>query len=287
MPGVSIAENPQVLELIDLAYKEDAGHGDVTSHCLIDPKRESKAHIIARENFIFCGGVILEKIIQRFGFSISVKDIVSDGSPVANNSSLAVLHGFTHEILTLERTALNFFQRLSGVATNTARFVSKAHGVKILDTRKTMPGWRVLEKYAVRIGGGQNHRMHLGDMVLVKNNHVDAYQGDWQKLSEALSANKPAGVPVEIEVRDQSELHNTLQYFNPEFILLDNMSDTEISTCVELIRSKNSKIKIEVSGGVTEDRLKFLSTLGEIYVSVGALTTKATNVDISLRIISS
>jgi nicotinate-nucleotide pyrophosphorylase (carboxylating) len=212
--------------------------------------------------------------------------LVDDGARVADADWLCELHGSTQHLLAIERTVLNFLQRMSGVATYTHSFCEQAKGLHVLDTRKTMPGWRVLDKYATRVGGARNHRTSLGDMVLVKNNHIDAHPGGIRAALAAVLAQKPLYMPWEVEVRDLTELAIALE-FKPTIVMLDNFSDILISDAVALVRQNSHQPLIEVSGGVHRERLSSLGALGIDAVSVGALTTQATNVDISMRITKS
>lgn len=272
-----------VTRLVQLALDEDLGLGDVTSTVAIPDGHQSKASLIAKEDFVFCAAGIVEEILRIGKSTLEVSRIVPDGSLVKKGASLLDLEGSTAEILSLERTILNFVQRLSGVATKTKAFVDTAGSVRILDTRKTTPGWRLLEKYAVTVGGAHNHRMNLSDLILIKNNHIDAYKGDIEALFKSVERKRPPYVPMEVEVRTQDELTKVLAFSTPDIIMLDNMDNDGIAASVKQIQAKNNQIKIEVSGGITEERLKTLSQY-PVFVSVGALTTQARAVDISLRI---
>jgi nicotinate-nucleotide pyrophosphorylase (carboxylating) len=275
---------PLVRKLVELAVEEDLSFGDVTASCCIPPGHLSSARIIAREDLVLCGTPLLPLIIEVTGSRLSLDLVTPDGTVCRDGDVIARLSGETQWILSIERTALNLFQRLSGVATHTSRIVAAAHGITVLDTRKTLPGWRVLEKYAVTIGGGRNHRMHLGDAVLIKNNHIDAHRGDLTALFDQLRRTKPWYAPVECEVRTFEELERILP-FGPDFLLLDNMDDATISRCLARIRELGGAAPgVEVSGNLTPERLPGLREIGVECISMGALTTKAVNVDISLRI---
>jgi len=172
-----LLESPLIGKLVDLALQEDLGQGDPTSKLCLDAQHRSRAFIIAKESFTVCGLPLLEVIARRAKSRIKIEIIVKEGSKVKAGRPLAKISGPTREILACERTMLNFLQRLSAISTQTSRIVDCARGLTVLDTRKTTPGWRLLEKYAVRVGGGANHRLSLGDMLLIKNNHVDAQRG--------------------------------------------------------------------------------------------------------------
>lgn len=272
-----------IRKLVDLALEEDLGFGDITASLTVPEGHQSRARIIARQRLVMCGCEVLPVILQEGRWSIECTIAVEDGQVIEPETVIAELGGFTRDLLAAERTILNFLQRLCGVATYTREFSALEPGLIVLDTRKTMPGWRVLDKYAVRVGGGRNHRFCLGDMVLVKNNHIDAHpQGIRGALSD-ISTKKPLYMPWEVEVRTLEELHVALEY-NPTIIMLDNFTDAEICEAAKIIRALADPPMIEVSGGITRDRLKSIKLAGADAVSVGALTTQAPNVDISMRI---
>jgi len=276
-------DSPLVRKLIDLALEEDLALGDITASLTVPDHHTSKAKVIAREKLVVCGVDIVSEIVRAGGWSLTVHTRVADGTVVEDGDILVELAGRTRDLLSAERTILNFLQRLCGVATYTRNFCEACKGLKILDTRKTMPGWRLLDKYATKIGGASNHRFSLGDMVLVKNNHIDANpQGIRGALAEIV-ANKPLYMPWEVEVRDLEELTIALS-FNPTIIMLDNFQDDRLKEAVALIKSVSQPPMIEVSGGVSKERLAAIHAAGVDAASVGALTTQAPNVDISMRI---
>ncbi len=276
-------DSPLVRKLIDLALEEDLALGDITASLTVPDHHTSKAKVIAREKLVVCGVDIVSEIVRAGGWSLTVHTRVADGTVVEDGDILVELAGRTRDLLSAERTVLNFLQRLCGVATYTRNFCEACKGLKILDTRKTMPGWRLLDKYATKIGGASNHRFSLGDMVLVKNNHIDANpQGIRGALAEIV-ANKPLYMPWEVEVRDLEELTIALS-FHPTIIMLDNFQDDRLKEAVALIKSVSQPPMIEVSGGVSKERLAAIHAAGVDAASVGALTTQAPNVDISMRI---
>jgi nicotinate-nucleotide pyrophosphorylase (carboxylating) len=282
-------DSPLVNKLIRLAIAEDYSFGDVTSKLSVPKSATCKASIIAREPLVICGLDLIEKIFSEFGWQPDVKVLAKDGQKCRSGDILAKIAGNAREILAAERTILNFLQHLSGVATLTRKVVDKNKGLVILDTRKTTPGLRVLEKYAVAIGGAHNHRGHLGDMILLKNNHIDIHakasksKASLSQLIRHIKNAKPPYMDFEVEVRTLEELSEVLRE-DPQIIMLDNMSDPTVKRAVKLIRAHSPKCFIEVSGGVTEKRLKKLKALGVDGVSMGMLTRSATMVDISLRI---
>jgi nicotinate-nucleotide pyrophosphorylase (carboxylating) len=272
-----------IRKLVDLALEEDLAFGDITASLTVPEDHTSAARIIARQALVMCGCDVLPVIIQEGRWSIELALKVEDGQLLSPDSVIADLKGLTRELLAAERTILNFLQRLCGVATYTRDFCSIEPGLVVLDTRKTLPGWRVLDKYAVRVGGGRNHRFCLGDMVLVKNNHIDAHAQGMRGALRDIAANKPVYMPWEVEVRNIDELRIALEY-KPTIIMLDNFTDTAIVDAVQIVRTASEPPMIEVSGGITRERLAAIRLAGADAVSVGALTTQAPNVDISMRI---
>jgi nicotinate-nucleotide pyrophosphorylase (carboxylating) len=276
-------DSPLVRKLVDLAIEEDLAHGEITASLTVPESHTSMAKVIAREKLVVCGLDIVAEIVKSGGWSLSVQKKASEGAWAADGDILVELAGSTRELLSAERTILNFLQRLSGVATYTREFCDAQKGLKILDTRKTMPGWRLLDKYAVKTGGASNHRFSLGDMVLVKNNHIDAHpQGIKGALADVV-AKKPLYMPWEVEVRNLEELKIALS-FNPTIVMLDNFNDDALKDAVALVKSAAHQPMIEVSGGVSKERLAKIQAAGVDAASVGALTTRAPNVDISMRI---
>jgi nicotinate-nucleotide pyrophosphorylase (carboxylating) len=276
-----------IRKLVDLALEEDLAFGDITSALTVPEDHRSKASIIARQRLVVCGCEVLPVILQEGRWGLELEFEAQDGEELENGAVIAKLQGLTRELLAAERTMLNFLQRLSGVATYTRDFCSIEPALIVLDTRKTLPAWRVLDKYGVRVGGGRNHRFCLGDMVLVKNNHIDAHPKGMRGALEDIAANKPLYMPWEVEVRNLDELRIALEY-SPNIIMLDNFSDPLIVEAVKLVRTSargsNVSPMIEVSGGITRERLTDIRSAGADAVSVGALTTQAPNVDISMRI---
>jgi nicotinate-nucleotide pyrophosphorylase (carboxylating) len=283
---MSVFKSPLVKKIISLSIEEDLAYGDVTSELTVPKERRGVGEIIAKENMVVCGLPLIEMVTGLVSDHVkSITLLKSEGERARKGEVLARIDADLRGLLGAERTILNFLQRLSGVATLTAQVCAQSRGLTILDTRKTTPGLRVLEKYAVRVGGGSNHRSSLGDMVLVKNNHIDANQGSVKRTMEHVARNAPPYMPVEIEVRNLVELADALP-FNPSVIMLDNMNDREIKRALQLISSLDIAPQVEVSGGVTTERFKALTALGIKMVSMGALTTRAQNVDISMRISS-
>ncbi len=274
---------PAVKKLVALALEEDLAFGDITASLAVPEERTSRAHVVARQKLVVCGLAIVHEVVEAGGWSIQVDVLRQDGLEVDNETVLVELAGPTRALLAAERTILNFLQRLCGVATFVRQVCAVAPGLTILDTRKTMPGWRYLDKYAVRTGGARNHRFSLGDMILVKNNHIDAHPHGMRAALCAVKSGKPPYMRWEVEVRNLEELAVALE-FSPDIIMLDNFPDDMIRQSVEIVRARTPSPLLEVSGGVTKERLAALATLGVDAVSIGALTTRAPNADISMRI---
>lgn len=272
--------NADLLDLINLALKEDIGRGDLTTNTFISIGQKVQAFIIARQNGVICGLSLIKLIYQRLSNNIKITLKVRDGTRVKSGQILAVIKGPARPILTGERTVLNFLQRLSGIATLTNQFVYKAkkYNVKILDTRKTVPGWRQLDKYAVKVGGGDNHRRGLYDAILIKNNHLSVIGG-----INKIRLPKKKSLPAEIEVRNQKEFSVAIK-LSPDIIMLDNMVPRNIKRAVEMRDKVNPKIKLEVSGGINLNNIERFARTGVDFISVGALTHSAPVLDISMSV---
>ena len=279
-------ENPTANKLIDklieLALLEDLEKGDITSELTLDPTQEGQAELLAKEDMILCGSFLIERITKSYRSNVKVDLLFDEGAAIEKGTVIGSLSGRVVDLLALERTILNFMQHMSSVATHAKRLTKKAAPMVLLDTRKTTPGWRVLQKYAVKVGGAKNHRMSLGDMILIKDNHVDACGGIKATL-EKVYKNKPANMPVEIEVRDLKELSEALE-FKPDIVMLDNMGSKDTLEGIALCKKESPDTQIEISGGVNEENFEKLNELGAPMASLSALTTKAPPVDISMNI---
>jgi nicotinate-nucleotide pyrophosphorylase (carboxylating) len=271
---------PAASDLIAMALAEDIGSGDTTTELLIDPQQPGRGVIIARQDLVCCGLNIVEQVFARIDAAVSVDKRAHEGESVSSGSIMAELQGPFHTLLTGERVALNFLQRLSGIATLTRTFVDAiAHTrATLLDTRKTTPGWRVLEKTAVRCGGGVNHRMGLFDAILIKENHIAACGG----IKPALKKIRAGGqhMKIEIEVRSLDECKQALDC-GPDMILLDNMSCDDMRTAVAL---NAGRVLLEASGNVNRATIADIAETGVDYISVGALTHSAPAADVSMLI---
>lgn len=269
--------NPQALvRLINEALLEDIGSEDITSQLSIAKNKKIKAKIIAKENFILCGSLIAKKVFKTVDPGLKFKQMVKEGSCVRNRETIAIVSGSARSILAAERVSLNLLSLLSGIATKTHKFVRKIYPFKtmITDTRKTIPGLRELQKYAVRIGGGYNHRMRLDEMILIKDNHIKVANSCFNLLRI------PSGKKVEIEVGNLNEFKKALQ-FKPDIIMLDNMKIADIK---KAMACPHLPVKLEASGGIRLENIRKYAATGIDIISVGELTDSVTSVDISLDI---
>ncbi len=281
------AERARAEALIDLALVEDLGErGDLTSMLTIPSQAQGAARFAARSGGVIAGLPIVALLAARFDLAATWQVLVDDGDPVAPGAVLARVAGPMRSLLAMERTALNFLQRLSGIATLTARFVAEVAGTKavILDTRKTTPGWRALEKQAVRCGGGQNHRAGLYDAVLIKDNHLAWLADGGDPIGTAIKAARahaPAGMVVEVEVDSLLDLERALEC-NPDIILVDNLGPDDLAEAVRRRDARNPRVLLEASGGITLATVGALARTGVDRISVGALTHSAPALDIGL-----
>jgi nicotinate-nucleotide pyrophosphorylase (carboxylating) len=268
--------------LIDLALEEDIGAGDVTTLALVPPELMGEAHIRAKETLVVAGLAVAARVFRKLDATLVFEPEIADGQEVSKGTVLARLTGPVATILTGERVALNFLQRLSGIATFTRNMVTQVTGTKacLVDTRKTTPGWRVLEKYAVRLGGGHNHRFGLYDGVLIKNNHLSAVGSISAAVHQARERAHHL-LKVEVEVTGLEGLKEALDA-GADLILLDNMDDAALHEAVELTRGRAI---LEASGSMTKDRLPHVAATGVNFISMGALTHSAPAVDIHLRLV--
>ncbi len=275
----------QFNSIIDLALAEDVGYGDVTSEVLIPPELQGKASLLVKAEGILAGSGVAKGVFLRVDPSLKVELLIEDGTKVKPGDIIATISGRVISILKAERVALNFLQRLSGIASQTAQYVAKTQGytVKIVDTRKTTPGLRLLEKYAVRMGGGQNHRLHLGDAVLIKDNHLAALRTLGMSLKDIVAKakhNAPQGLTVEVEVTTAEEALEAAEA-GADIIMLDNMSPDEMRHTVSLLPSG---VKTEASGGITLENVRNVAMTGVNIISIGALTHSPRALDISLEL---
>jgi len=271
-------------KLIDLAFAEDIGDGDHTTLCCIPEDAEGAQKLLVKEEGILAGVEVAKRIFRRFDLGLQVEQLLNDGDHVKPGDIAFIVRGSVRSLLQTERLMLNVMQRMSGIATVTARYMKELEGTgcKVLDTRKTTPGMRILEKEAVRIGGGMNHRIGLFDMILLKDNHVDFAGGIKAALdrSHAYLKEKGMNLKIEIEVRNFDELQQALDHGGADRIMLDNFSVADTRKAVEII---NHRCEVESSGGITLATIRQYALCGVDFISVGALTHSVKSLDLSFK----
>jgi len=285
MPQINPSRFPREIDsLIRNALKEDIGKGDITTSSTIPAGHVSIASFIAKGSFTVAGLPFVKKTFMLVDKGLRFNIIAKDGASVKRGKVLAEVRGSTRSILKAERVALNILQRLCGIATLTNSFVNrvKRSGVKILDTRKTAPGLRYLDKYAVKMGGGHNHRFGLYDAILIKDNHIEA-AGGIENAVQLARQGKGKGKTIEVETGSLSEVNQALSA-KADIIMLDNMPLDRMKKAVKLIRNRSKSITIEASGNVNTGNVRSIAKTGVDYISVGALTHSAPAADISLKI---
>ena len=272
-----------IRDLIDRTLAEDLSIGDPTTDILVPPDLESTAVLLAKEEGILAGLDVGLEAFRRFDDRVSITALLEDGAPIRPGDHLGTIQGRVASLLKAERTAVNFMQHMSGIATQTQRYVKavEGHPVRIVDTRKTTPGLRFLEKYAVRMGGGQNHRQNLGDGILIKDNHIDALRGDGMSLGDVVKkAIREAShtIRVEVEVETLEQLDEALDA-GAGIILLDNMDVEQMTIAVQIAKGKAFT---EASGGITLETVRAVAATGVDIISAGALTHSGLALDISM-----
>lgn len=272
-------------ELLDLAFAEDIGDGDHTTLCCIPADEMGKQHLLVKEEGILAGVEIAKKVFHKFDPELKMTVFINDGAHVKPGDVAFVVEGRVRSLLQTERLMLNIMQRMSGIATMTAKYMERLKGLKtkVLDTRKTTPGMRMLEKEAVKIGGGMNHRIGLFDMILLKDNHVDFAGGianAINKANEYIKANHKDGMKIEIEVRNFDELDEALATGHVDRIMLDNFTLENTKKAVDIVAGR---CELESSGGITFDTLRDYGECGVDYISVGALTHSVKGLDMSFK----
>jgi nicotinate-nucleotide pyrophosphorylase (carboxylating) len=277
---MNLIYSSQVEALIETALKEDMPQGDITSESIVPPASQSKAVFLAKEAGTLAGLDVARRVYEKIDQAVVFRKKSEDGNDFKKGDILAEVRGRSIALLKGERTSLNFLQRLSGIATTTRKYVLAVKGTKtrILDTRKTTPGLRALEKYAVRMGGGQNHRLNLSEMVLIKDNHLRLTGNVAQAVHKARAGVRP-GVKIEVEVTDLGGAREALEA-GADIIMLDNMTLPAMKHIVSFL---GGRVPVEVSGGVTVERASRIAALGVDYISVGGLTHSYHSVDISLE----
>ena len=275
----------QTQEVVDRALAEDISWGDITAEALIPPNQRGRACLVAKTSGVVAGVEVAKEVFLRVDPEVEVEVLIQDGSKVQPEDIIARVCGRISSILKAERTALNFLQRLSGIASETNRYVEAVKGlpVRIMDTRKTAPGLRLLQKYAVRVGGGENHRMNLGDGILIKDNHLAALHSQGLNIKQVITKarqNASRRLKVEVEVRTVQEAEEAVEA-GADIIMLDNMS---LEDMCKAVKSINGRTLIEASGGVTLDKVRAIAETGVDFISIGALTHSARALDISLEL---
>jgi nicotinate-nucleotide pyrophosphorylase (carboxylating) len=275
----------QIEEIIDRALAEDLIKGDVTTEALIAGDRRGTGFIVAKKEGILAGINVAKQVFHRVDPELEVELLLEDGAGVKPGSKVANVSGRIASILAAERVALNFLQRLSGIASETNRYVEAVKGlpVRIMDTRKTTPGLRVLEKYAVKVGGGENHRMSLGDGILIKDNHLAALRSQGLNVKQIVAKarqNSPQRLPVEVEVGTVSEALEAVEA-GADIVMLDNMNLEDMRKAVKSIHGRTL---VEASGGITLDNVRSVAETGVDFISIGALTHSVRALDISLEL---
>lgn len=284
----------RITAVIENALQEDRATRDATSYACVDPNQRATATIIAKQDCILAGIGCVARILDVYAtldgavtshYEVTTHPEIFDGVRLHKGQSIAVIRHNARVLLSCERVILNFMQRMSGIATLTRKFVEAVSGTKtkILDTRKTIPGLRAIDKYAVRCGGGQNHRLDLSDGVLIKNNHIALAGGIIPALEHAVR-NRRGEQPIEIEVRSLAELDQALGH-GAESILVDNMSVEDVKKAVERCTASGRKIPLECAGGVSLENVRAYAQTGVDFISVGALTHSAAVVDMSMRVV--
>lgn len=273
------------IPLIKKAVKEDMGkNGDVTTDSIISPNKKGRAVLKAKSDGIICGLHVFEDTFFYIDKELKIETFFNDGDRIVKGDIVAVIKGSLNSILKAERTALNFIQRMSGISTCANQFAEAVKGTKaeILDTRKTLPGFRTLDKYAVKTGGAKNHRIGLFDMFLIKDNHISAAGGITKAVEKALKFRKKKGLDskIEVEIKNIEEFKEAVK-LDVDWIMLDNMNVEDIKKCVKLNKGKK---KLEISGNVNLERVRELAETGADYISVGALTHSVKAMDLSLLV---
>jgi nicotinate-nucleotide pyrophosphorylase (carboxylating) len=276
-----------VERIVDAALAEDVGWGDLTTEALVPLQFQGKGSILVKEQGVLAGIEVALLTFHRTDPSLTTEVLIPDGSPVEPRTVVATVAGSMASILRAERTALNLLGRLSGIASATARYVQAISGLpaQIIDTRKTAPGLRLLDKYAVRVGGGKNHRMHLGDGVLIKDNHLEALKSQGGTLADAVKAARARAshmIKVEVEVESLDQAREALEA-GADLILLDNMGVEEMR---EVVKELRGRVPTEASGGIRLENVRAIAETGVDFLSVGALTHSVKALDVSLELVS-
>ena len=276
-------DNKKLQEFIENCIQEDINDGDHTSICCIPNNKKGTANLISKENAIVAGVELAKKIFNYYDKDLNVELLKTDGQNIKKEEVILKITGNIRSILAMERLVLNCMQRMSGIATKTSKIKNliSDFNVKILDTRKTTPNLRFLEKWAVKIGGGENHRMGLYDAILIKDNHIDYSKGITYSVKQAINySNNVKKIPIIVEVRTIEELNQIITFDEIHRVILDNFKIEQIKKAVKII---SKKFPIEVSGNITENNIKDFAATGVEFISIGALTHSVQNIDMSLK----
>ncbi len=281
---MTIEEKEKVLDIIRFALKEDLGDGDHTTLATIPEHAQGVAIMLAKEDGILAGVEVASLVFEAVDATLNIEIYIPDGTPLHKGDHIMKVTGKSQSILSAERTALNFIQRMSGIATFTNHVVQKLNGLhtRLLDTRKTTPGNRIVEKMAVKTGGGYNHRFGLYDMIMIKDNHVDFAGGIEKAVAKTLGYLKDKGknLKIEVEVRNFNELNHVLALKGIDRVMLDNFTPADLKKAIHLI---DGKLETEASGGISIDTIRSFAESGVDFISVGALTHQIKSLDISLK----
>ncbi len=273
-----------IIRLIQFAIHEDLGTGDITSDYCVPHDATAAARFVMKQDGVICGLPMLSLVFREFSSEVDIDIKVNEGDRIVSGTVLALVEGPAHALLAGERTALNFIQRMSGVATKTRQYVDEIAGTRarVLDTRKTIPGWRLLDKYATTIGGALNHRMGLYDMVMIKDNHITACGGIREAVEKVMSEvrGRPS-IKVEVEARSLDDVADILECAGVHRVMFDNFAPSAVA---EGVRMVNGKMETEASGGITFENIREYAEAGVGYISVGAITHSATALDISMKL---
>ena len=279
-----VAQLPKeyIADHVTAAIEEDVGNGDITTNSLISPDRQSTAQIITHDDIVFCGSTVAAEVFRHLDKDCLIKEHYEDGQAAPIGSVLMQINASTRSLLTAERTALNYLQRMSGIATLCSRYVQAVndHNTILLDTRKTIPGWRLLEKYAVQCGGARNHRRKLDDMFFIKDNHLASMEGP-HRIQQAVDQARQANPNLKIEVEADTIIQaKQAADAGADIILLDNMTPEEIK---EALKEIGKKAQTEASGGITIDNIHEFAQTGVQFISIGAITHSARSVNLSME----
>lgn len=285
LPDMNLLHNSSVLRLIQFAIHEDLEHGDVTTELTIPTHAGAAARFLMKEDGVICGLPILQLVFREFSSDVNIDLKVKEGDWVQAGTTIATVEGPAHALLAAERTGLNFIQRMSGVATRTRSYVDKiaGSGATILDTRKTIPAWRLLDKYATVVGGAKNHRMGLFDMVMIKDNHITAAGGITKAVAECVEmlADRQK-IKIEVEARHMDDVREIMECVGVDRIMFDNFTPAQVKEGVVIV---DGRIETEASGGITYDNISDYAATGVNFISVGAITHSAVALDISMKLL--